>query len=1209
MDGEEEEKHKIDELTDAVSNVQIIKRKRKRQKERPKGSFAFLTEIFDEVQRTVVCHRDNADEIFSRFEHSVEDLHQAWKPLLQLFCVRFKDDKPTTKTEKFIIFLCTHFNFEDPENYWSDDLAEKLMSWCLKFINSKDRAVRYRVCRLIGFILNEMNEDAGIDENLWSMIEAKLQDRLHDRIREIRNAASLALNRLQDSQNSRNCPITQQFVETMSHDKDQKCRLICLQQIHLNRHTLNEIVYRARDVDWRVRKEVYTRLRGVEMKIFTIRQRVCLLHAGLTDRDNRVKENCLRLVRDTWLDRLEFNIIEFLQLLHVEEYQEDLESVMMTILEHEMENLRFPSLDGPPPYHDNDILTSEMTFFWRLLVEFHKKYNNIDQYEMYIGGVSIEDFCHLLGKHKKYAFIAQNLLKLSMHLDFADQYGRNVMIHHCRDLLKDEDFGVELVPDLMSILRKLFKTEETNFVNCVIEDLQEIRDPLMEEVEELSEELEAKYEAKLKKLSGQIETLDQEIQELGEERKFEEARQKQDALTKKEEEHEKVYKKLNKKLLLQESIYSRQFTIVTNLLQHTRVSPDHPLIESIEKELIMPAWQSEVWTANAEIRCQGVQALGTYCMLTKQFALLHLWLFFNLSSEDPEVQYVMVQVMLDLLLRYNFTDDELLNAYNPFADEIDENDQKIQGKLNITNAKLIEHIFDIFKETDDLLTKKVVVEGICKLLMTNKLEHKQEEILIEFMLLFQTPYAPKEQAAIEIMDTINQILAMFFPCYYRRSVNVSEGSRQTLLRVLVRCIMEITTKHSKHILRTIKRTQMCKYMLWLLEESCGAAADSGDCPKALHQRLAHILLQNLNQPKVNTEAMRTCCHVLTNLDLSGNFPNQLIAIHELQTQLKIEDRACQRDLAKFAKVITDALAALKKESEEEEPSVVEPDFFREEDAEFAENIQDLYSKIPLEKARRRSLPLMQSPGQTPTQMRGKKRKLTNLQKLNFDDEEAEEDSEEVTEVSEPPPKRKRKSNPPKKKKKLSPKKSKSPSGSSAKKQRLSPASSKKKKRQSSPAVNSKKKKRQSSPAMSSKKKRRSSLSDSKKKRRSSLSDSKKKRRSSLSDSKKKKSSSKQKASARKSSKKSSSKKKKMSAKRSSKKSASKRKRLSPRKASKKRKNLDYTSASTDATESEKQTPILNLEESLIDEDFASLVGDSGYGSSGIDDEIEALLNE
>ena len=116
-------------------------------------------------------------------------------------------------------------------------------------------------------------------------------------------------------------------------------------------------------------------------------------------------------------------------------------------------------------------------------------------------------------------------------------------------------------------------------------------------------------------------------------------------------------------------------------------------------------------------------------------------------------------------------------------------------------------------------------------------------------------------------------------------------------------------------------------------------------------------------------AKRAFCQVLIQLNLSGNFPSQLIAVHELFEQINTEDKASKRDLLKFGKTLKEALAALKKEGEEGQASVVEPDFFREEDAEYSENIQKEYSELPIERAKRRSIPLMQSPGQTPTQMR------------------------------------------------------------------------------------------------------------------------------------------------------------------------------------------------------------------------------------------------
>merc|ERR550534_1336245 len=144
---------------------------------------------------------------------------------------------------------------------------------------------------------------------------------------------------------------------------------------------------------------------------------------------------------------------------------------MRVILENFMDDLRFPIAEGPPPYIDHDSVSGEMAFFWRVLVEYHHHYDNKDLYAAFIQDVKIEDFCAILAENKKEAFIAQNLLKLAMHLDFGDEFGRNAMIRHCRDLIKDMDMGQDLIPDLMKVLRKLFKTEETTFVNSMREDV------------------------------------------------------------------------------------------------------------------------------------------------------------------------------------------------------------------------------------------------------------------------------------------------------------------------------------------------------------------------------------------------------------------------------------------------------------------------------------------------------------------------------------------------------------------------------------------------------------------------------------------------------------------------------------------------------------------------------------------------------------------
>merc|ERR550519_919679 len=73
-----------------------------------------------------------------------------------------------------------------------------------------------------------------------------------------------------------------------------------------------------------------------------------------------------------------------------------------------------------------------------------------------------------------------------------------------------------------------------------------------------------------------------------------------------------------------------------------------------------------------------------------------------------------------------------MNATNPLAGEDGD------SKLNITNNQLIDHIYNLF-DTNQPEVLKVVVDGFCKLLITNRLHHKRKEVLSRLLLLYFLP--------------------------------------------------------------------------------------------------------------------------------------------------------------------------------------------------------------------------------------------------------------------------------------------------------------------------------------------------------------------------------------------------------------------------------------------------------------------------------------
>jgi len=83
-----------------------------------------------------------------------------------------------------------------------------LLVCCLYIQNHKarDKAARFRICQLINRLLQNLGEDAAIDDSLYEEVYSAMQIRLRDKFPVVRMHAVLALARLQDPSDP-NCPI------------------------------------------------------------------------------------------------------------------------------------------------------------------------------------------------------------------------------------------------------------------------------------------------------------------------------------------------------------------------------------------------------------------------------------------------------------------------------------------------------------------------------------------------------------------------------------------------------------------------------------------------------------------------------------------------------------------------------------------------------------------------------------------------------------------------------------------------------------------------------------------------------------------------------------------------------------------------------------------------------------------------------------------
>ena len=82
--------------------------------------------------------------------------------------------------------------------------------------NVNSRAVRFRCCQLINKILNNLGDDAQIDDDLYDKIYQCMLERLRDKEPVVRFHAVMALARLQDPKDE-NCPIIKGIVSWQSY--------------------------------------------------------------------------------------------------------------------------------------------------------------------------------------------------------------------------------------------------------------------------------------------------------------------------------------------------------------------------------------------------------------------------------------------------------------------------------------------------------------------------------------------------------------------------------------------------------------------------------------------------------------------------------------------------------------------------------------------------------------------------------------------------------------------------------------------------------------------------------------------------------------------------------------------------------------------------------------------------------------------------------
>ena len=192
-------------------------------------------------------------------------------------------------------------------------------------------------------------------------------------------------------------------------------------------------------------------------------------------------------------------------------------------------------------------------------------------------------------------FIGRQLLCCVQMADFADEAGRVQCVSLLRRIIGDIESPDEILEAALSCL-KVASIDEDAFIRLVVEQIMEIKEPLVQQSDGADDEADS-----------------------------------------------------------MERIWLRCLDMASFLLKCTQKSMKSGEVEGLEDTLLLPAVQH----LDAVVRDRGVLALGQYCLLHKDVAARYLILFIQALRNDMDaIQLTASKVIFDILFVFDFSGQE-----------------------------------------------------------------------------------------------------------------------------------------------------------------------------------------------------------------------------------------------------------------------------------------------------------------------------------------------------------------------------------------------------------------------------------------------------------------------------------------------------------------------------------------------------------------------
>lgn len=507
-------------------------------------------------------------------------------------------------------------------------------------------------------------------------------------------------------------------------------------------------------------------------------------------------------------------------------------------------------------------------------------------------------------------------------------------------MLRNVETETQLISSIMELMACIHSgNSDQEFIQVVAEITSDLYDPLEEDDEKSEEE---------KKLSS-LSNLTQEERDAAGHR-FEEL---ENLLVTLDDDSQEYFDVQNEMIELEKLLQDpevlrrlRCLEVVAQLLKLTASTLRDPIIAGMGR-YILPAIESDV----PAVREAGIEGLGLFCLLDKNFAEKHMlvfWRALNNEEEERDVKLNCIKALFDMLFSFANLHPKSMVPIKAEPEEMkdgeEEGAQDESSRLDALDLDMVLFGLAELLLVDDLDVQSTIVEGFGKLFLLNRI--KNVAVMAQ---LLETYFSPRLQNVQLLSDhgfqsKSLQLLSIFFPAFTRSStancVLLEEASIH-----LIQKLME-SEEFGDASANIIDLAACMKYVCHLLShveqqakpEDSKSSKPSSSCSH--HNRmglnvcmdilaLEHITaLSSSDSAKVDEDLIvsrqKVLVKVLLLIDVAPAEPRSAALFQALLADVAATCFAAQRGLVRSAEVFVKRTAASYKEKRGEEVSDDDP---------------------------------------------------------------------------------------------------------------------------------------------------------------------------------------------------------------------------------------------------------------------------------------------